>query len=53
MTRMVVKDERGFILAVLYPDGSGRYRIVRQPPCSLGVFFQILTYLMDEHIPVK
>lgn len=52
MKNIVIKDERGFVLAILYPDGTGRYRILRQPPCSIGTYFWILTYLMDG-IPVK
>jgi len=52
MKKILVKDERGYILAILYFNGES-YQIVREPPCSLGTFFQILSYLEDEHIPVK
>ncbi len=52
MTKILVKDERDDILAILYDNGEN-YQIVREPQCSLGMFFHILSYLMDEHIPVK
>lgn len=52
MKKILVKDERDDILAILYDNGEN-YQIVREPPCSLGTFFQILSFLMDEGIIVK
>lgn len=52
MKKILVKDENGFLLAVLYYNGS-TYQVVREPMCSLGTFFYILSYLQEQDIPIS
>ena len=50
----VVKSESGMLLANLYRDrDDGRIRVVRYPSCSIGMYFFILSYLMDLGYEVK
>lgn len=50
----VVKDERGMLLANLYKDHySDRIRVVRYPSCSIGMYFHIMSLLLDLGYNVK
>lgn len=50
----VVKDEKGMLLANLYrSDIDGRIRVVRYPSCSIGMYFHILSLLLDLGYEVK
>lgn len=50
----VVKDERGMLLANLYKDHySDRIRVVRNPSCSIGMYFHIMSLLLDLGYNVK
>lgn len=49
--KVLVKDDRGDILAILYYNGES-YQIIREPSCSLGTFFYILSYLRDQDLDV-
>ena len=50
----VVRGENDMLLANLYRDrNDGRIRVVRYPACSLGMYFYILSYLVDLGYEVK
>lgn len=50
----IVRDSRGMLMANLYRDrNDGRIRVVRYPSCSIGMYFFILSYLMDLGYDVK
>lgn len=50
----VVRGENGILLANLYVDRQdGRIRVVRYPSCSLGMYFYILSLLLDLGYEVK
>ena len=50
----VVKDEKGMLLANLYwNDFEGKVRVVRYPSCSIGMYFHILSLLLDLGYDVK
>lgn len=50
----VVKGKDDILLANLYMDRhDGRIRVVRYPSCSLGMYFYILSLLLDLGYEVK
>ena len=50
----VVRGENDMLLANLYwDDNDGRIRVVRYPSCSLGMYFYILSLLLDLGYEVK
>ncbi len=50
----VVRGENDMLLANLYVDRrDGRIRVVRYPSCSLGMYFYILSLLLDLGYEVK
>lgn len=50
----VVKGKDDMLLANLYMDRrDGRIRVVRYPSCSIGMYFYILSYLIDLGYEVK
>lgn len=50
----VVRGENDVLLANLYMDcHDGRIRVVRYPACSLGMYFYILSLLLDLGYEVK
>lgn len=48
----IIKDSNGNVLVRVYYNGY-KYQVFRHPACTLGTFFQILSYLEDQGFEIQ